>query len=113
MGGIGLVVKQRGKEVTGDVVIDDRFQGYDGIVHGGIIASILDAAMVQCLQSLFGKNPFTCKLETRYYHETPTGRQLIVNARFTARRGQMCWAEGELFEGHLRCADARGVFKLT
>jgi hypothetical protein len=69
--------------------------------------------MVQCLHSRFGKDPFTCKLETRYYRETHTGQQLMVKARFTSRRGLMCWAEGEVFEGESRCADAQGVFKLT
>ncbi len=110
--GIQLQMKQMGDETVGDLDIDPRFQGYDGVAHGGIVASVLDAAMVRCLHGLFGKNPITCRLETRYYHETPTSQRLIVIARLTSRRGITCWAEGELFSEDVRCAGARGVFKL-
>ena len=35
--------------LTGDFVVSSDYQGYDGVAHGGLIASIVDASMTQCL----------------------------------------------------------------
>ena len=88
-------------------------EGFRGIVHGGIVASILDAAMVRCLHGAFGKNPFTCRLDVRYLHEMPTGQRITIGAHVTSHRGAMCWAEAEISLGQVRCAHARGIFKLV
>jgi hypothetical protein len=34
---------------NGTCVCNEAHQGYDGMVHGGVIASIIDASMAQCL----------------------------------------------------------------
>ena len=58
----------------------DHFQGYPGVLHGGIVASILDEI---CGRALMG-NPssprfmFTGKLEVRYRKNVPIGEPLRV-----------------------------------
>ncbi|MEX2115812.1 MAG: PaaI family thioesterase [Bacteroidota bacterium] len=111
--GIRLQLRREGRSVKGEVLIDSRFEGYTDVVHGGVIASLLDAAMVHSVRGLCGKDPFTCRLDLRFYHETRTGQRLVVVGHVKSRRGKLCWAEGELFSGETRCAKAEGVFRLV
>ncbi len=43
----------------------ERYQGYDGMIHGGVIAALLDAAMVQCLMG-HGVVAYTARMNIRY-----------------------------------------------
>ena len=110
--GIRLQFLQHDDHIHGEVVVEHRFHGYEGIVHGGIVASILDAAMVRCLHNVFGKDPFTCRLDVRYFRETPIGHRIVVAAHVKSHRRNKCWAEAEILLGQERCAHARGIFKL-
>jgi uncharacterized protein (TIGR00369 family) len=54
-------------------------QGYEGILHGGVIAALLDAAMTHCLfhQGIQG---VTADLYVRYVHPVPCGIDLEIRA---------------------------------
>lgn len=97
---------------TAGFVIDERFQGYPGIAQGGIVATILDTAMVQLLRDLHGGEPVTMKMEVRYMKETPVGRPLAASARILRRRNGIQWASAEIREGAELCAIATGIFTL-
>ena len=51
--------------LTGSFVCSEEHQSYDGIVHGGIIAAIIDASMAQCCMG-HGIVAYTCDLSIRY-----------------------------------------------
>ena len=54
--GLQLQFESNVGEVTCRTEINKPHQSYNGVVHGGIIATLLDAAMVHCLHKEFGKN---------------------------------------------------------
>jgi acyl-coenzyme A thioesterase PaaI-like protein len=110
--GMQMTFTTSGDHSTGLVVIDRRFQGYEGIAQGGIVATILDSAMVRMLHDLFGGNPLTGRLSIRYLEETPLHAPLMIHAHLIDRRGNVCRAEAEILHEHQRCATASGVFKL-
>lgn len=58
-------------------------QGYQGILHGGIIASILDAAMTHCLFNN-GIEAVTADLHVRFRHSIPFDAKLVVTARIVS-----------------------------
>lgn len=62
-----------------------RFQGYDGILHGGVISAILDSAMTNCL-FLHGVQALTGKLEVRFLKPVPCDSFLAISARIVADR---------------------------
>jgi acyl-coenzyme A thioesterase PaaI-like protein len=111
--GLRMQFATNGNWNTSTVVIDKRFQGYDSIAQGGIVATILDTAMVRLLHDLCGGNPMTGRLEVRYHAATPLHSPVTVTAHLTGRRGNACWAEAGIFHGTARCATARGTFKIT
>jgi len=55
------------------------FQSYDGILHGGVIATLLDAAMTNCLFSQ-GRCGVTGELTVRFRHPVASGEQSRLRA---------------------------------
>ncbi|NOY17290.1 MAG: PaaI family thioesterase [Gammaproteobacteria bacterium] len=64
----------------GKVTIPERFNGYPGIAHGGIVAAILDetAGRSILLDGDFDELFVTLKLETTFRNLTPTGVELTA-----------------------------------
>ena len=60
----------------------EELQGYDGILHGGIIASLLDSAMTNCLFEK-GIRAVTGDLQIRYKHSIPCNAKVQVQAQLT------------------------------
>jgi acyl-coenzyme A thioesterase PaaI-like protein len=56
-----------------------RFQGYDGILHGGVISALLDAAMTHCLFH-HGVQAVTGDLRVRFLKPVPCKDLLHVRA---------------------------------
>jgi acyl-coenzyme A thioesterase PaaI-like protein len=110
--GLQIRFETDGTASSAAIVIDERFQGYEGIAQGGIVATVLDTAMVQLLRSLFGGHPVTMRLDVRYHTETPVGTTLRAAARVTKSRGNIHWAAADILYGIVPCASAQGVFTM-
>lgn len=74
----------------------EHFQGYPGVLHGGIVATILDeisgrAHMGDPSQPRF---MFTAKLEVKYRKNVPIGRPLRIIGKAGKIKGRMAesWA---------------------
>ena len=86
-----------------------QYQGYEGVLHGGIVAAALDDAMAN-LFHLRGRETVTARLEIRYRREAPIGQRLVVTARTTGERGRFFTAEATLALPDVTClAEARGT----
>ncbi len=87
---------------------DTRHQGYVGMTHGGILAAVLDEAMIYAAASL-GQWAATAELTVRYHLPAPTDRPLLLSGRVETQRRRLveCTAEARLETGEL-IASARG-----
>ncbi len=99
-------------EARTTIVLDEQFNGYPGLAHGGIVASLLDEAMVRALllDGGFEDLMVTAKMEVTYRRATPTRQPITVVGR-TLRRGRsraMARAEARLEDGTVT-AEAEGV----
>lgn len=72
-----------------------EYQSYDGIVHGGIVSTLLDEIMARYIHAK-GVNAVTARLEVRYRHPTPIGQELTVIGRIINQRGKMYEMAGEI-----------------
>ena len=61
---------------------DKSFEGYPGMVHGGVISSILDGAMGNCMFAR-GQTAVTIEMITRFRHPLIIGKQAKVSAKIT------------------------------
>ena len=68
-------------------IITDEYQGWDGIVHGGIIASMLDGSMVYACKSM-DLSCFTAELTVRYKIPVPLNKQVKIIAKI---KDQIQW----------------------
>lgn len=68
-------------EVESAYIAPDHFQGYPGVLHGGITAALIDEIAGR---SLMGSDPmdprfmFTTKLEVKYRKNVPIGKPLKI-----------------------------------
>lgn len=65
--------------VDARLTVDAELQGYDGFLHGGVIASFLDAAMTHCLFHQ-GIQALTGDLHVRFVKPVPIGVTLDIRA---------------------------------
>jgi acyl-coenzyme A thioesterase PaaI-like protein len=56
-----------------------EYQGWNGILHGGITSTILDEAMAKWLEYK-GYNALTVEMTTKYYKNIPIGEKVTVYA---------------------------------
>jgi uncharacterized protein (TIGR00369 family) len=110
--GLKLKFKRVPNGSTCTVSISPRFRSYEGVVHGGIVATLLDAAMIHTLQAQCGKDPLTCRLEIRFLRAVPPGVLLTLNAQQAGNRGRVLLADAELLCSDVCYARARGAFTL-
>lgn len=77
-------------EVTADINLTDQYQGYPGIVHGGVIAAMLDEAAGRAHMGPPDEPRFmfTAKLDVRYRKNVPVGQplRLVGKAGLSKRR---------------------------
>jgi acyl-coenzyme A thioesterase PaaI-like protein len=86
------------QQIVVPLVIPDRYQGYPGIAHGGILATILDEAAGRALIMVSEEAPFwvTAKLELRYRKPTPTETPLMVVGWIVDQRSRSAEVAGEV-----------------
>ena len=108
--GLRLRFTMEGDAVRAEFTPGVQYQGYDGVLHGGIVAAALDDAMAN-LFHLRGRETLTARLEIRFRREAPVGQRLVVTARLTGERRKLFTAEAALtLPDGTPLADAKGTF---
>ncbi len=85
-------------EIHGRVTVPAHFNGYPGVVHGGIVAAILDetAGRAILLSGDEDNLMMTLKLEVVYRHPTPTGIPLTAVGRVIRRSSRRAQVESRI-----------------
>lgn len=108
--GLGLecVVSGEGA-VAGVFQAEPWMAGYGGQMHGGIIASLLDSAMVQCLFA-HDHVAITATLSVRYLKLAPLGARYTVEAEITETRSTRHRMRARLLLYGGMVAEAKALF---
>jgi acyl-coenzyme A thioesterase PaaI-like protein len=85
------------------------FEGYSGLLHGGVIASLLDGAMTNCLFA-HGCESVTAELNVRYRHPVVARETMIVRAWRQKSIRRLHLLRAELKQNGLVKATARAKF---
>lgn len=86
-----------------------ELMGYDGLMHGGVIASLLDSAMTHCLFHQ-GVRAVTGDLRVRYLQSVPAEAELVLGAWLIRRRAPLYYLQGEVRLGERVLARAEATF---
>ena len=105
---LAFVVGEDGS-VQGDFTASARHQGYNGLVHGGITSTLLDAAMTHCLFAA-GVQALTAELKVRFVAPIAIGDQLRISARLLTSRRNLHRLEAEITRDQQCLAHATATF---
>ena len=93
--GLKLRFEWDGKVAKAEFTPGKLYQGWSGILHGGIITCLLDEAMSYA--ALFsGVNTVTAKMQARFKRPVQIGEHLTVTAAVTKKTRRLVEARGEV-----------------
>ncbi len=107
--GLRLRFVRDGDGVRAEYTPSDLHVGYEGLVHGGILAALIDDALANVWFTR-GAEAVTAKIEVRFRQEARPGERLIVTAVPTGNRGGMMTARAQVLrpDGEV-VADGTGI----
>ncbi len=85
-------------ETRADLFLPRHYEGYPGVVHGGIIAAILDECGGRAHMDDPTRFMVTAQLNVRYRKPVPTETPLIVIGTAGKRRGRVAEAHSEILD---------------
>lgn len=105
--------EEDGKYVT-TKVLPKEYQSYNGIVHGGIVTTLLDESMGSYLFQKNGTPALTARMEVKYHHQTPVEQPLTIASWVESTRRNLITmhAELKLPDGTVS-AEAKAIFMLA
>jgi uncharacterized protein (TIGR00369 family) len=95
--------------ITAMFTCDKALEGYPGVVHGGIVSSILDGAMGHCM-FLRGQAAVTVEMTTRFRHPVVVGKEATVSARIQQAAHPLYLLEAQIVQTGQVKATAQGKF---
>ena len=112
--GLHLVFRIDNNAIVSEFQPREEHQGFPGVIHGGIVAAVLDEALGRT--SLLAETPewsMTGRLEIRYRRYVPYGPLLRIRASLDTERRRMVQASGKLTlagDENTILAEAHGTF---
>lgn len=93
--GLHLEIQNDGEATYVEFTPDESWQGFGGVVHGGLVATVLDEVMAW---ELYGYDDFavTGRMEITYRKLVPVGRRLRASARLVQDRRRAKKVRAEL-----------------
>jgi uncharacterized protein (TIGR00369 family) len=85
--GLHLSFSFDGAEVRTSISFPKTFQGYRGVVHGGLLSTVLDEAMVTLLNKM-GHLAVTAELTVRFLRPARVDERIDVTAELLEQRGR-------------------------
>ena len=89
------------------------YQGFAGILHGGILAALLDETMAWTAMMLEGRYVVTANLDLKYRKPAPSDVAYELRGRIDERRGRRLKLSGSAAAGGAIVAEASGLFIAT
>jgi len=79
----------------------DHFQGYPGVLHGGIVGALIDEISVRAHMGSDPEDPrfmFTAKLEVKYRRNVPVGKPLKIIGKAGKSKARSAEAWGGIYD---------------
>lgn len=90
--------------------LPNTYEGPQGYVHGGIIATLLDEAMSKSVRAR-GIVAMTRRLETDYLRPVPSASPIRIEGKVTRSEGRKHWVEAAIRdEKGIALAEGKGLF---
>jgi uncharacterized protein (TIGR00369 family) len=104
---VDFALDQDSRTIRGRFTPAGIHQGYAGIVHGGILSTLLDEAMVK-LAFILGIPAVTAEMTVKFKAPAAPGEELTVIGSLTQETRRLIEAESRIERGGAVIAEARG-----
>lgn len=90
--------------------VPESFEGPEGYLHGGVIATLLDEVMSKSVRAR-GLTAMTRQMEISYLRPVPSATGLRMEGRLVRSEGRKHWTEARILDtrGHT-LAEGKGLF---
>lgn len=95
--GLGMVIHVEAGLAWSELELEPRFEGWDGIAHGGILATLLDEVMGWCLAAS-DEWAVTARLAVDFRKPVRVGQRLRVEGRVGATRRRVIETTGRIVD---------------
>jgi uncharacterized protein (TIGR00369 family) len=104
---VNFDIDRETRSISARFIPSDIHQGYEGIVHGGILSALLDEAMAKLAYSL-GLPAVTAEMTVKFKSPAAPGEELSVSGRLTHETHRLIEAEAIIQKGSVIIAEAKG-----
>lgn len=81
-----------------EYTVPEQFQGYPGVVHGGVVTAMLDEVTGRAhITDENTRFMFTAKIEIRFRKNVPVGEQLRIVGRVEKSKSRMASSIGKIY----------------
>ena len=93
--GLKLQFTKEGDSIRTEYQPNRLFQGWPGLLHGGILQTLLDEVMSNVAYAT-GQTCLTASVEVRLRQPVPITETLVITARITRQRKKLIETEGKV-----------------
>ncbi|MDR3289353.1 MAG: PaaI family thioesterase [Peptococcaceae bacterium] len=108
--GLHLTCTYAEDSVTAEIVIGKNFEGYPGVVHGGIVTTLLDEMMAKAVYVQANIRVATADLRLRFLSPARVEERLRLVASIRKVDGRKYYTSGRMEAGGKILAEAEGLF---
>jgi len=107
--GLGVLfhIDAQERTISAQFTPSPEHQGFEGIVHGGVLSALLDEAMAKLAFSL-GLPAVTAELSVKFKSPVAPNEQLVVSGRLIRETKRLIHAEARIERGPQIIAEATG-----
>src|ERR1700690_1062909 len=105
--GVDFKINEEQRSISANFTPSNAHQGYEGIVHGGILSTLLDEAMAKLTVSL-GIPSVTAEMKVTFKAPTAPGEELFISGRLLQETRKLIQAEAKIERGPVLIAEATG-----
>ncbi len=110
--GVAFAINPEARTIVAAFTPSDNHQGYQGIIHGGILSSLLDEAMVKLAYKL-GIPAVTAEIIVTFKAPAAPGNELVITGKITRETKRLLLAEAKIERGPVIIAEAKGKLLRT
>lgn len=108
-----FVVDKAGRRAHCAIRIPSRFQGWQGLVHGGILAALLDEAGVYACRAS-AEHFVTAELTVKYKLPVTVETELLVSAEVVEQKRKIYFVHARVeADGKLLAESSSRIFEIT
>jgi len=105
---LDFIINREDESISTEFTPTKTYQGFVDIIHGGIISTVLDEAMVKLAFEL-GINAVTAKMETKFRKPVFSGERLKITGRILKKDKKWIEAEALAYRDGEIVAETKGL----